>query len=860
MRSLGGKLTVVATLTLLLCMLLFTVVTWGLLKLYSEQRAKSDAQAQLIHTQQAYQTYSNNLLGDLSKLARSPDTSSTLSGSHAASTQQTIYNQLSTLAVRHHLATIALVARNHQIVVQVTSSDTINPLLSPDMSLLIDQALQGKTPATLAQNKLLTSNQLITGTLWTLNVAAPIQDSSHTSIGALIAAERIDDNFAGLLMQPTGNSVVLCLEGHIQGATGSAAGDFKTAQLSGQHLCSPGTEATVNASQGYLIVTENIRVQQQIARSPSLVVVAVEPLYTFSTYKNRFLLILAGMGICTFALGVLIYTFVTRLFVIRPLRRLRARVQAVATSGTDTPAMPRKTDEIQSLASSFSQLSESLDSESQAMTEQMSNLLIMSDALVSTLNLEHLLGEIVSRLGNIMQVKHVSLLLYGREMLSPWAVAQWSHECTRQPTRSVHSKIPLSQLSSPQSGEVIVHADPDGDITLAVTTKMVAIPSSRVNSSSGKRKAAQASRTTPPPGLYGLRHPRIPRSALRDLDMILARMVIQRQKIAYGEDIEAIYRERQEPWARMALEAGYHSSIAVPLLLQDQSIGAFILYADTPHQISSRDTFLLSTAAIQASMAIQNALLFAEVKEKNAALERANQLKSQFLANVTHELRTPLHSIISYGALILEGFLDGELTTEQEEHIQFMVRRAEDLSRLVDDMLDLSKIEADHIEVKPEPLTLGPCLIEVVNQLKPMANNKGLYLNLEMEEGLPLVLADSHRVRQVAINLASNAMKFTEKGGVTLRCTLLRDQDMLRIAVYDTGIGISPAALGYIFDAFRQADGSTTRRFGGTGLGLTIAKKLVELQGGEVTVESALGQGSIFSFTLPVAPSLEHNQ
>jgi signal transduction histidine kinase len=199
--------------------------------------------------------------------------------------------------------------------------------------------------------------------------------------------------------------------------------------------------------------------------------------------------------------------------------------------------------------------------------------------------------------------------------------------------------------------------------------------------------------------------------------------------------------------------------------------------------------------------------------------------------------------------------VDGELTAEQEEHIQFMVRRAEDLSHLVDDMLDLSKIEADRIEVKSEPLELSTCLADVVNQLKPLANNKKLYLNLEMARDLPTAFADSHRVRQVAINLASNAIKFTEKGGVTIRCSFIREQDMLLVAVEDSGIGISPAAIGYIFEAFRQADGSTTRRFGGTGLGLTIAKKLVELQGGEIAVESVIGQGSTFSFTLPAVTS-----
>jgi signal transduction histidine kinase len=269
--------------------------------------------------------------------------------------------------------------------------------------------------------------------------------------------------------------------------------------------------------------------------------------------------------------------------------------------------------------------------------------------------------------------------------------------------------------------------------------------------------------------------------------------------------------------------------------------------------VSRRDTFLLSTAAIQAAMAIQNTLLFAEVKDKNAALERVNHLKSQFLATVTHELRTPLHSIISYGALILEGFVEGELTAEQEEHIQFIVRRAEDLSRLVDDMLDLSKIEADRLEVKVVPLVLKTNLTEVINQLKPIASNKGLQLTLEMDDELPMVLADSQRIRQVVINMVSNALKFTEKGGVTIQCALLDRYDMLRISVNDSGIGISPAALDYIFEAFRQADGSTTRRFGGTGLGLTIARKLIELQGGEVSVESVVGQGSTFAFTLPVA-------
>ena len=335
--------------------------------------------------------------------------------------------------------------------------------------------------------------------------------------------------------------------------------------------------------------------------------------------------------------------------------------------------------------------------------------------------------------------------------------------------------------------------------------------------------------------------------------MILARTVISKHKIAYDENIALGSQEHEGTWVRMALDAGYHAVIAVPLLLQDQAIGAFMLYLDKPYQVSKRDTFLLSTAAIQTSMAVQNALLFAEVKEKNAALERANALKSQFLSTVTHELRSPLHSIIGYGSLIVDGFVEGNLTPQQEEDIRFIVRRAEDLSDLVDEMLDLSKIEADKIEVKPEPIELTASLQDVINQLKLVANEKKIYLTLDMEEHIPRVYADGYRLRQVITNLVSNALKFTEQGGVTIRCTSLHDRGMVRIAVQDTGIGISPAALGLIFEAFRQADGSTTRRFGGTGLGLTIAKRLVELQGGEISVESIVGQGSIFSLTLPIA-------
>ncbi|GHO95765.1 hypothetical protein KSF_058130 [Reticulibacter mediterranei] len=853
-RSPGRKLILIAILTLLLCLLLFSLSGWSLLKLYSEQEAKSDAQAHLMRMQQAYRTHLVSLGHKLENVAIV-----------ANSTPDQLQQELATQAIRNHLATLAVISHDHQLIKQAGTIAITKKSLTPEQLHLVDAALKGQTTVALLPVTLAASGS--TGTQWMIATAYPLHDKQNSPTRALLAQQPIDDSLAQDLTQQTEATAFLCIAGLVQGTAGAATKTMLIGpqKLSEGQLCTPNNFNTITSLHRYITLAQQTAVDQQQANTQSLVIVAVEPVYGLNLQNSRHLLIMLGLAICIFALGAIIYALVIRSLFIRPLRRLRMEAEAMIASNAGSGVTLPKADDLTMLSHSFGLLSESLEGESQAMIEQMSNLLIMSDALISTLNLEHLLGEVVSRIGMIMHVEHVSLLLYGREMLAPWAVAQWTEAAfSAEKTAVIHEESPSTTHSRPhqaasvyssQNGVVTVYADPDGDITLAVTTKMAAIPG-RKNTPSGKRTAVRAPKLAQADVPYKLRAPRIPRGALRNLDMTLARMVIQRKKIAYGEDIAAIYEERQESWARLALDSGYRSAIAVPLMLQEQAIGAFILYSDSTYPVSSRDTFLLSTAAIQTAMAIQNAILFAEVKEKNEALQRANHLKSQFLANVTHELRTPLHSIISYGALILEGFVDGELTSEQEEHIQFMVRRAEDLSHLVDDMLDLSKIEADRIEVKLERLDLAHSLTEVVNQLKPLANNKGLYLTLEMEDGTLDVMADGHRLRQVAINLVSNAIKFTEKGGVTIRCNQIKQGEMVNISVSDTGIGISPAALGYIFEAFRQADGSTTRQFGGTGLGLTIARKLIELQGGEVAVESAPGQGTTFSFTLPIAPAL----
>ncbi len=863
-RSLGSKLIFVTSLTLLSCMLLLVALSWVFFSFYNRHVAQSDATQHMLLLKGSYQADSSLLIQQANTIAIDPRIIAMLSSSapstqtlSSTASQPSILWQL--LDENPNLRTLSVVTKDHQVLTKVESGPTMQHATDANFNAMVAQALQGYPVSSLRRITLANPKISSTGDQWVLEVAVPIASSSAraTPNGVLLVGQPINDAFAASLVHSTGQNVLLCVGGHLIAGTALKESLLNAATSDLTQLCTPNSSGVLHMAIDYERLSTSVRAANQLVKTAPLVMVDVEPDGLVDNIRWHMVLIIGGIGIFIFGLGIVLYALFAQVLFIRPLRQLDFHVRTlVASNGVETQVVPAH-DELGTLSRSFNLLSESLESENQAIVEQMGNILVLSDALVSTLNLEHLLGEVVSRLGHIMQARHVSLLLYGREMPSPWAVAQWSDDpetnVSPQNVNPARTTLmpPVVPLHTPSSGAVTVHADPNRDITMTATTKMVALSAQRLSTASGKRSALNSGKQSAM-SQQNERNARIPRPALRDLDMILARMVIQRKKIAYAEDIEAVYRERNESWARLAIDTSYRSVIAVPLLLQDQAIGAFILYNEQPRQFSSRDTFLLSTAAIQASMAIQNALLYAEVMDKNAALERANQLKSQFLANVTHELRTPLHSIISYGSLILEGFLDGTLTKEQEEHIQFMVRSAEDLSDLVNDMLDLSKIEADRIEVKLEPLSLAQSLRDVVNQLKHIADSKQLALTLDIEEGLPQVLADGSRCRQILLNLVSNALKFTETGGVTISATLLRRNDTVRIAVRDTGIGISPVALGYIFEAFRQADGSTTRRFGGTGLGLTIAKKLVELQGGEVAVESIVGQGSIFSFTLPI--------
>ena len=287
----------------------------------------------------------------------------------------------------------------------------------------------------------------------------------------------------------------------------------------------------------------------------------------------------------------------------------------------------------------------------------------------------------------------------------------------------------------------------------------------------------------------------------------------------------------------------------IPLSARGRAVGLLSAYFKEPRDISETESRALRTIARLVSVAKENADLVSELRENNLALERANRLKSEFLASVSHELRTPMNAIIGYTKLMLDG-LDGELTDQQIADLQRVAQAADNLLSLINGLLDLAKIEAGKMELNSEEVNIAMVVEEVVELVRPQADAKGLALEMDVSRSLPAAFADRARVRQVLVNLAANAVKFTERGSVTIAAAAA--DGWITLAVTDTGVGIPPDAQIYIFDEFRQADSSTTRKYGGTGLGLAISKRLVALHGGRIWVDSAAGVGSTFRFTLPV--------
>jgi len=235
-------------------------------------------------------------------------------------------------------------------------------------------------------------------------------------------------------------------------------------------------------------------------------------------------------------------------------------------------------------------------------------------------------------------------------------------------------------------------------------------------------------------------------------------------------------------------------------------------------------------------------------------LRELDRLKSQFLANMSHELRTPLNSIIGYSEILMDGD-DGELGDEAMQDVSTIHNSGKHLLMIINDILDHAKIESGQMTINPAPINLKSVVDEIVQTSQVLVKDKTVALIAIEESAVPLVKADRLRIKQVITNLVSNAVKFTENGRVTVRFGLCANQEAF-IEVSDTGIGLKPEHLAQIFEQFSQVDGSSTRRAGGTGLGLTISQHFIRMHGSEITVQSELGRGSTFRFTLPVVEQI----
>ena len=296
---------------------------------------------------------------------------------------------------------------------------------------------------------------------------------------------------------------------------------------------------------------------------------------------------------------------------------------------------------------------------------------------------------------------------------------------------------------------------------------------------------------------------------------------------------------------------GVRTILGVPLIREGVPIGVFNLARTTVRPFTDKQIELVSTFADQAVIAIENVRLFDEIQDKSRQLQLASENKSQFVSSMSHELRTPLNAIIGLTEMMVTNA--ARFGTEKaQEPLQRVNRAGTHLLGLINQVLDLSKIEAGKLELNPQTVQLAPLIEEVIGTARQLAEQNKNRLVVEAQENLGTITVDPMRLRQILLNLLSNACKFTKAGEVTLRPRRVADgRDWIELAVADSGIGMTPKQQAKLFEEFSQADATTAQRFGGTGLGLAITRKLARMMGGDVTVTSEPGKGSVFTVRLP---------
>ena len=330
-------------------------------------------------------------------------------------------------------------------------------------------------------------------------------------------------------------------------------------------------------------------------------------------------------------------------------------------------------------------------------------------------------------------------------------------------------------------------------------------------------------------------------------DGVVGRAAASREPV----QVPNILEERTyAPRMRQMLERfGFRASLAVPLLREDRIVGGLVVRRKSTGEFRPEVIELLKTFATQSVLAIQNARLFREIEDKSRQIEAANRHKSEFLANMSHELRTPLNAIIGFSEVLGER-LFGELNEKQAEYTDDILTSGRHLLSLINEILDLSKVEAGRMELELAAFDLPLAIDNARTFVRERATKHGINLDVTVDERLGEFVGDERKIKQILLNLLSNAVKFTPEGG-RIGINARQADGSVEISVSDTGIGIAPEDQPKIFEEFRQVGGDYAHKTEGTGLGLTLAKKFVELHGGKIWVESEVGKGSTFSFTLP---------
>ena len=336
-------------------------------------------------------------------------------------------------------------------------------------------------------------------------------------------------------------------------------------------------------------------------------------------------------------------------------------------------------------------------------------------------------------------------------------------------------------------------------------------------------------------------------------DGVVGRAAVSREPVQVSNILED---RAYAPRLRQILERfGFRASLAVPLLREDRIVGGLVVRRKSTGEFRPEVIELMKTFATQSVLAIQNARLFREIEEKSQQIQAANRHKSEFLANMSHELRTPLNAIIGFSEVLQER-LFGELNEKQAEYTDDILTSGRHLLSLINEILDLSKVEAGRMELEVAEFDLPLAIDNARTFVRERATRHGITLDVKVDDRVGDYVGDERKIKQILLNLLSNAVKFTPEGG-RIGINARPINRAIEISVTDTGIGIAEEDQPKIFEEFRQVGSDSAAKIEGTGLGLTLAKKFVELHGGRIWVESEPGKGSTFVFTLPIKPNSE---